>query len=45
MWRKNRHHYTGNTCTGVDLNRNFDDHWGGEGTSDLPCSDTYCGKL
>ncbi|CAL4088628.1 unnamed protein product, partial [Meganyctiphanes norvegica] len=44
MWRKNRQVYDDNMCDGVDLNRNFDDgHWGGIGTSDNSCSDTYHG--
>ena len=28
LWRKNRHPTPGSACTGVDLNRNYDDHWG-----------------
>lgn len=43
MWRKNRRVNEGASCDGVDLNRNFDDHFGGEGTSPLPCSETYKG--
>lgn len=31
-------------CKGVDLNRNFDFHFGGEGTSDAPCNEVYQGK-
>lgn len=27
----------------MDLNRNWDDHWGGQGSSHTPSSDTYCG--
>lgn len=42
LWRKNRRLVTGNTY-GVDLNRNWDTHWGGEGSSRTPSSDTYCG--
>lgn len=30
-------------CTGVDTNRNFDANFGGVGSSDNPCSDTYGG--
>ena len=33
-------------CEGVDLNRNFDYHWGdaeNEGTSLDPCHETYAG--
>ena len=44
MWRKNRAVYPESECIGVDLNRNFDDHFGGVGTSDLPCDETYHGK-
>jgi len=40
-WRKNRRN-NGNSY-GVDLNRNFDDHWGGQGSSGVPTSDTYRG--
>lgn len=43
MWRKNRNQYPGDDCAGIDLNRNFDDHFGGAGTSGLPCSETYRG--
>ncbi|KRX96610.1 Carboxypeptidase A1, partial [Trichinella pseudospiralis] len=28
----------------VDLNRNFDFYWGGAGSSNFPCEDTYGGK-
>jgi len=42
MWRKNRKANAGGTF-GVDLNRNWDDHWGGQGSSRVPSSDTYCG--
>jgi hypothetical protein len=31
-------------CEGVDLNRNWDWHWGGVGASRDPCSDTYAGS-
>jgi hypothetical protein len=41
LWRKNRRN-NGNSY-GVDLNRNADDHWGGEGSSGTPSSDTYRG--
>jgi hypothetical protein len=40
-WRKNRRY--NNPSYGVDLNRNFDDHWGGPGSSGTPASDTYRG--
>jgi len=42
LWRKNRRANTGGTY-GVDLNRNWDDHWGGDGSSGTPSSDTYRG--
>lgn len=42
LWRKNRRLNTGGSY-GVDLNRNWDDHWGGEGSSPTPTSDTYRG--
>jgi len=42
LWRKNRRLNSGGTY-GVDLNRNWDDHWGGQGASHTPSSDTYCG--
>jgi len=43
MWRKNRNINDGDYCMGVDLNRNFDDHFGGSGTSSDKCSETYRG--
>ena len=27
LWRKNRRQNSGSSCAGVDLNRNYDDHW------------------
>jgi len=42
MWRKNRRKDV--ICHGVDLNRNFADHWNQGGSSGNPCSDTYHGK-
>jgi len=41
MWRKNRRANGGSF--GVDLNRNWDTHWCGIGSSRNPASDTYCG--
>ncbi|KAJ3277722.1 hypothetical protein HK104_003036 [Borealophlyctis nickersoniae] len=38
LWRKNRA-----SPSGVDLNRNWDDHWGQGGSSSSPSSDTYRG--
>eukprot|EP00026_Physarum_polycephalum_P007245 Phypoly_transcript_07303.p1 GENE.Phypoly_transcript_07303~~Phypoly_transcript_07303.p1 ORF type:complete len:408 (+),score=50.77 Phypoly_transcript_07303:397-1620(+) len=42
LWRKNRR-LNSNGSYGVDLNRNWNDHWGGQGSSHTPTSDTYCG--
>jgi len=42
LWRKNRRNNGGSY--GVDLNRNWDNHWGGPGSSPIPSSDTYHGK-
>jgi hypothetical protein len=41
MWRKNRR--ANGACYGVDLNRNYNDHWGQGGSSTDPCSETYMG--
>ncbi|KAB7496909.1 Carboxypeptidase A4 [Armadillidium nasatum] len=43
MWRKNRNKYNDSSCYGIDLNRNFDDHFGVAGSSDDPCDDKYQG--
>ena len=47
MWRKNmakspdiKKHPK---CIGVDLNRNYPFHWGGEGSSHDPCHENFCG--
>ncbi|XP_026333689.1 carboxypeptidase B-like [Hyposmocoma kahamanoa] len=44
FWRKNRRVglLPGDTCVGVDLNRNFDAFWGTASSSNV-CSDTYHG--
>jgi murein tripeptide amidase MpaA len=42
LWRKNRRANAGGSY-GVDLNRNWDVKWGGEGASGVPSSDTYYG--
>jgi len=42
LWRKNRRQ-NNDLSYGVDLNRNWDVHWGGEGSSSIPRSDTYHG--
>lgn len=44
MWRKTRSPNRGSSCIGTDPNRNFDNHWGGVGTSKNPCDETYCGS-
>lgn len=41
MWRKTRSR--GNSCFGVDGNRNFDFYWSGNGTSSDECSNIYHG--
>lgn len=43
LWRKNRAPNANSRCVGVDLNRNWDYKWGGEGTSDDPCAIDYTG--
>ncbi|KAI2807828.1 hypothetical protein BLOT_005768 [Blomia tropicalis] len=52
MWRKNRRPYSASRlavhnmpdrCNGVDLNRNYDINFGGEGSSSSPCSYLYQG--
>ena len=40
MWRKNRRP---GTCYGVDNNRNWGVGWGGQGSSNNPCNETYRG--
>ncbi|XP_047501681.1 carboxypeptidase A2-like isoform X2 [Penaeus chinensis] len=44
LWRKNRHPYN-ETCVGVDLNRNFDSHFGGIGSSNIHCLPIYHGEM
>ena len=39
FWRKNRS--GSGACKGVDLNRNWGQEWGGQGSSGRRCSDTY----
>ena len=47
LWRKTRNPNTNvdnpENCYGIDLNRNFDAGFGGEGSSGDPCSTTYRG--
>jgi murein tripeptide amidase MpaA len=42
LWRKNRQPNSG-SCAGTDLNRNYLTGWGGSGSSNDPCSETYRG--
>ncbi|KAK1903440.1 Carboxypeptidase O [Dissostichus eleginoides] len=45
LWRKSRSTPpSGNSCLGVDLNRNFNANWGTVGVSFDSCANTYCGK-
>jgi carboxypeptidase A2 len=43
LWRKNRSPNGGDKCLGVDLERNFNSHWSGVGSSSNKCSDVYRG--
>ncbi len=43
FWRKNRRDNAGSSFDGVDLNRNWDVAFGGDGTSTDPSSDIYHG--
>ncbi|XP_036962649.1 carboxypeptidase A1-like [Acanthopagrus latus] len=43
MWRKTRKPNPGSRCVGVDPNRNWDAGFGGPGSSNNPCSQTYRG--
>ena len=49
LWRKNREPnpgVVGLACTGTDINRNFDWHWGElQGDSHVACADDYAGPL
>uniref|UniRef100_A0A5S6PZD8 Peptidase_M14 domain-containing protein n=1 Tax=Trichuris muris TaxID=70415 RepID=A0A5S6PZD8_TRIMR len=50
LWRKNKSPRTqcpniGPCCRGVDLNRNFNFYFGGEGSSNNPCDETYQGPF
>ncbi|XP_063873414.1 zinc carboxypeptidase-like [Scylla paramamosain] len=42
FWRKNRRINAGSSCSGVDLNRNWDESFG-VGASSNPCSEVYKG--
>ncbi|XP_075163681.1 carboxypeptidase B [Haematobia irritans] len=43
FWRKNRHRYPGRSCVGVDINRNFPNHWNDRGASQNLCSEVFSG--
>ena len=36
LWRKNRRVNPGSSCMGVDINRNYNDHWGGVSCVNAP---------
>lgn len=42
MWRKSRAKMNDSDCFGVDLNRNWPNHWGVGGSRD-PCSEVFQG--
>ncbi|XP_042877672.1 carboxypeptidase B-like [Penaeus japonicus] len=44
LWKKNRAPSSVPECFGVDLNKNFDLHWGEIGSSINPCSNMYHGQ-
>jgi hypothetical protein len=44
FWRKNRRVNVARDCSGVDLNRNWNVGWGGNGSSNDPCSEVYHGS-
>ncbi|XP_074223158.1 carboxypeptidase A5 isoform X2 [Camelus bactrianus] len=43
LWRKNKSSRPGIFCIGVDLNRNWKSGFGGNGSNNNPCSETYHG--
>ncbi|XP_077977332.1 carboxypeptidase B-like [Glandiceps talaboti] len=43
MWRKTTSPNNDSICLGTDGNRNFGHEWGGQGSSGLPCTETYRG--
>jgi hypothetical protein len=45
LWRKNRQPNTGSSCIGTDMNRNYPFHFGGPGSSNNPCTETYRGPV
>ena len=42
-WQRKNMRVNSDKSIGVDLNRNYDSWFGGEGTSHSPSADTYCG--
>jgi len=44
LWRKTRKPNPGSSCVGTDPNRNYDNRHCGVGTSNNPCSQTFCGR-
>jgi len=42
LWRKNRQP-NGGSCAGTDINRNYGYAWGGAGSSNNPCAETFRG--
>jgi len=42
-WQRKNMRVNSDKSIGVDLNRNYDSWFGGEGTSHYPSADTYCG--
>ncbi|XP_027631688.1 carboxypeptidase A5 isoform X2 [Tupaia chinensis] len=45
LWRKNKSSRPGIFCIGVDLNRNWKSGFGGNGSNNNPCSETYRGPF
>ncbi|OXU21905.1 hypothetical protein TSAR_014267 [Trichomalopsis sarcophagae] len=43
LWRKSMSLHTTSQCKGVDLNRNFDSHWGEFRSEKNPCTEIYGG--
>jgi len=44
LWRKTRKPNPGSSCIGTDPNRNWNNHWGEQGTSTNPCAETFRGS-
>ncbi|MBU2573069.1 MAG: zinc carboxypeptidase [Elusimicrobia bacterium] len=43
QWQRKNMRVNSDKSVGVDLNRNYDSWFGGQGTSHYPSADTYCG--